>query len=782
MASKVSALIEATSIAATDLFYAVVGGASRKIKAENVWASLTGSKHLFSYASLNAAVTAIGASQATLWITSSTTVASSVTVPSNITLVYTGTGQISVNASQTVTINSGNPGWPVRQLFAGTGSVAFGTNIKIAYPEWFGAVGDGSTDDSTAIDKTQVALSAGAALCLGPKTYLVSSGLTPKKSILWKGAGRLATILKRSSGGHIFVDSGSFILDSLAFEDIGFDAGNSGWFVFNMTGFIRELRLTRCRLWKFGTAGGAGYGISAAAVTRLTVEQTLFHNPGNAAGVGIVTTGGTANVSIRNCDFRYCSSAYVADDTTGRTEHILFEGNYVDGAWPYLVATVSDSGADVSYSATVLTDSDAAFGSLTAGNQVRVLPVRVNGTGAGITYTRTTLVDTDAPFSAVREGDIVRSGTKFAIVSRKVSNSVLNLEEWLSDTDRLPVDAPANNTDYTLYQLILGDIVSNTGTTVTVNRWFDIDGTSVTPAAQTLYEVLSPRSQHAVNISDTAGDVKIRGNTIKRSGADQIIATGSEQIIEGNHISYGWDMGITLWGSKNIVRANIIKHQGVGGIWTNGNDNLIQANQISDSRWINNTTSPTGGDIEVQAGNRNRIENNFCNRLTTVNAHYGILISANGGACADNVISNNTSINHVTDDVTLFSFDTAASGTEINNNTAGVISQLSQCGTGVVTATRLSDNKATTFNMSTGFFVGTYSNARLRDNEFGTIAVAGGTTITGTDFGVQRGSGSPDGAVLGSVGNIYMRSNGGAGTSVYFKESGNDTNTGWVAK
>lgn len=152
MASKVSALIEATTIAATDLFYSVVGGASRRVKAENVFATFTGSKHLFSYATLNAAVDAIASAQATLWITSSTTVAASKTVPSNITLKFTGTGVISVNVSQTLTIN-GPIEAPLRQIFTGSGVVRFGGNMEAAYPQWWGAAMDGTTDDSVAFQK-----------------------------------------------------------------------------------------------------------------------------------------------------------------------------------------------------------------------------------------------------------------------------------------------------------------------------------------------------------------------------------------------------------------------------------------------------------------------------------------------------------------------------------------------------------------------------------------------------------------------------------------------------
>jgi len=46
---------------------------------------------------------------------------------------------------------------------------------------------------------------------------------------------------------------------------------------------------------------------------------------------------------------------------------------------------------------------------------------------------------------------------------------------------------------------------------------------------------------------------------------------------------------------------------------------------------------------------------------------------------------------------------------------------------------------------------------------------------------VYAGSGSPEGVLTATIGSIYLRSNGGAGTSFYVKESGSG-NTGWVGK
>lgn len=46
---------------------------------------------------------------------------------------------------------------------------------------------------------------------------------------------------------------------------------------------------------------------------------------------------------------------------------------------------------------------------------------------------------------------------------------------------------------------------------------------------------------------------------------------------------------------------------------------------------------------------------------------------------------------------------------------------------------------------------------------------------------ITAGAGTPEGAVTAPVGSLYLRSNGGANTTLYIKESGAG-NTGWVAK
>lgn len=50
------------------------------------------------------------------------------------------------------------------------------------------------------------------------------------------------------------------------------------------------------------------------------------------------------------------------------------------------------------------------------------------------------------------------------------------------------------------------------------------------------------------------------------------------------------------------------------------------------------------------------------------------------------------------------------------------------------------------------------------------------------DARFKHGTGSPQGVVVADIGCQYINLSGGASTTLWVKESGNGTNTGWVAK
>lgn len=57
------------------------------------------------------------------------------------------------------------------------------------------------------------------------------------------------------------------------------------------------------------------------------------------------------------------------------------------------------------------------------------------------------------------------------------------------------------------------------------------------------------------------------------------------------------------------------------------------------------------------------------------------------------------------------------------------------------------------------------------------------TKVKGTVFSlIEYGVGSPEAVLVGNPGDLYVNTDGGAGITLYVKETGVATDTGWVAK
>ena len=123
-----------------------------------------------------------------------------------------------------------------------------------------------------------------------------------------------------------------------------------------------------------------------------------------------------------------------------------------------------------------------------------------------------------------------------------------------------------------------------------------------------------------------------------------------------------------------------------------------------------------------------------------------------------------------------YSPTTSGFGWTTNNSNlpAGYATQLTQESAGIVsfdTGTR--GDKAASWKATNGTLSGT-------------LAVTGASTLTGTvtvgsAATIRAGAGSPESAVTATVGSLYLRTDGGAATTLYVKESGSG-NTGWIAK
>lgn len=111
-----------------------------KVKLDFLWGTVT---HVESFASLNAAVAAIGATKRTLVFSSDVTVTANITIPANIELLPLNGAKID-HGAYTIDYAGSTVRWPLAQVLNGTGAVRL-TNCSESYPEWWGI--DGVADE-----------------------------------------------------------------------------------------------------------------------------------------------------------------------------------------------------------------------------------------------------------------------------------------------------------------------------------------------------------------------------------------------------------------------------------------------------------------------------------------------------------------------------------------------------------------------------------------------------------------------------------------------------------
>lgn len=530
----------------------------------------------------------------------------------------------------------------------------------------FGALGDGRTDDVPAITKALSALGPEGGTIYFPQGRYAIGGrgiILAKSNVTLRGSGMFDTVFVRTTARGPLLQSGGageprtrIVLEGLGFEGTNTTSGEP----IDMTStvvvygqHVRDVRVQACRFWRSPVAA-----ISLSAMRDVTIEKCTFESPGDASSTAISVFRTGRNIAIRGNTFRYLQNGIIID--TGESlqapefpsEQIEVSDNTFDLGWWLIKERFGAEGESVTFTANSLTDDKARFEGLRTDWQqnIRVLPIKERGHAD---YKNRTLIDPLAQFRthSVRRGDIVRSGDRFAMVSAVSSETSLEVEAWLSEATRQELAAPASGDPYTVYGVLLGMVRRFDDHTITTTRWWDFDGNSVTPAAGTRYEVLTTRPNYPLHAEAGVRDIKVFNNVFKRGWSDQISIWGERAVITNNVIEDGEDMGITLHGREHRVTKNRISHQGAGGIWANADDSVIEENDIDDSQWVNNFNDSWLGDIIIDDGNRNLIERNRCERLSSVLGYNGIVIAARSEGSKGNILRQNRSRGHLKADI-----------------------------------------------------------------------------------------------------------------------------------
>ena len=476
------------------------------------------------------------------------------------------------------------------------------------------------------------------------------------------------------------------------------------------------------------------------------------------------------NLLIDRCVFRYCidgvviaakgdgnpSSETLASAITVR--NCVFEG----GWWVLPVRSKPSGGVyagTATFTDTTLTDSTASFPQLKQYTTIRLLHQQAAGTTteAGQTYFKD--MNAPAPFMqlGIVPGDIVRTEEpqkKFAIVTGIESAQTVRIEEWLDDMTRQPAPPPANGTPYRLFHVFLGrreGTVANTPTTITVERWHDLDGRTITGAILTnlhtsshplTYEVLPDRPNYLLHAEYNARDIRVLNNVFRRGWSDQCSIYGDRALISGNDLRDGQDIGITSNGQRGgagghtIISNNVVRHHGVTGIFSTGEATLIANNVLSRNTWVNHVNLFSCGDIVV-GGPHPLISGNLCDGESKPLARYGIVL----GSTANPVVLDNTCRRHTR-----------------TNGGAGI--HCYQEGS-------IGPNGMKVWN---------------NDVSEETIGLKHTNVPTGGDYQLV-GTADPNttGGILAAPGSLYRRTSGGP-PFLYVKESPANVTTGWIGK
>lgn len=161
-----------------------------------------------------------------------------------------------------------------------------------------------------------------------------------------------------------------------------------------------------------------------------------------------------------------------------------------------------------------------------------------------------------------------------------------------------------------------------------------------------------------------------------------------------------------------------------------------------------------------------------------------------------------TGIRNADDDVGLYLYNSSVVTGGVSSASSVNVDNSSSTGTAIYDGRFYGGTCAASFRSTAGIMklfdarVDTGCTVQLATSGAGTIEARGvayttssGTGITHSD-GIQghlkcpilSGAGAPEGAVTASVCALYVRTDGGAGTTLCVKESGTATNTGWICK
>lgn len=243
------------------------------------------------------------------------------TVPADVSLEFVRGAVLTVDAAETVTINGALLAG-MAQIFAGSGTVALGS-ANVVLPQWFGAVGDGVTDDYAALTKAIAAAGTARKLYLPAANYAHSQKLLITTELLGiVGDGPLKSVLLYT--GTADVDAAVEIRGSI-YPDYGYGKNLSDIGVQGNAHCESALKLSRvahCTLQRISVGG--------ATEQFLLVDGGVldhFYDVNASANLGLGLWAGVVP--------QHCIKITAIDTTSAFSNSLDFSGFICEGAASY---------------------------------------------------------------------------------------------------------------------------------------------------------------------------------------------------------------------------------------------------------------------------------------------------------------------------------------------------------------------------------------------------------------------------------------------------------------
>jgi hypothetical protein len=545
---------------------------------------------------------------------------SATTSPSGIAGAFTRDDSDTTSADNggTIIVDSNNTRW--KRQYDGPVNV-----------EWFGARGDGVTDDTAAI-QAAVDAGEGGTLYFPPGTYLISAGTAaaaiaiPAAGIRLLGAGKYASTLTATVACAFVAGVDA---DKVEIEHLGFDGQQTtrlAWQRAVLMRGIRDLTVRDCRFYRIGdgplNAAKDGFGGSDAVANgtrqpqRIRVLDNEFVDCRGTVCVLTKYVGGT-DVLARGNYFQDSGTIAVSIESEGGAvgeyaERVVVTDNIINGvSYTYSAGlsavaygiSVGERARCVVVSNNVI--EDVAGDTLAAGVLVGTSPSQDDTEAVNVTVNGN-IIRTVAGASGRGWGVLLQAGD--TSIGRITVNS--NIIDAVEDGIGFDLDAGAKTTGYVENITCVGNVISNVTEIGILSLTVSSSGSLGLRNAVIADNCIIDAASHGMSLKLT--DSAINSNVVRSCGGVglSILSGSGRNTVTANVCHANAGDGISAVGDDTTYTANVCMNNGQGGATSYGIQVTSGANvSLQHNRCEDDQGSPTQ-DYGIRAPNGSTIRNN----------------------------------------------------------------------------------------------------------------------------------------------------------------------------